>query len=127
MPLLHTLLRCLLVVTFCLEGSLSMWTSSAMAVDDAHQVAVAGLPSEAVVAEGDCAEVASSDEGGSMHRDCDCGKVSGCTCACVFPAVAIAHTLPFAAQHLLATQPVLRSRAPLALAATTRVFRPPIG
>ena len=126
MPLLHTLLRCLLIVTFCLEGSLSMWTSSAMAVDDAHQVAVAGV-SEEVVADGDCAEVASSDEGSAMHRDCDCGKVSGCTCACVFPAVAIAHALPFAARHLLATQPAARSRAPAALAATTRVFRPPIG
>ncbi|MHB8911362.1 MAG: CopL family metal-binding regulatory protein [Lysobacter sp.] len=123
---LHTLLRFMLVVTFCLEGSMSLWASSAMAVDSAHQVAAA-VQAPPAAADQDCEDVASSDEGGSVHRDCDCGAGSGCACACVFPVVAIAPTLPFAAQHLLATQPVVPSRAPVALAAITPVFRPPIG
>jgi hypothetical protein len=126
MPLLHTLLRCLLIVTFCLEGSLSLWTSSAMAVDSAHQVAAA-VQAQPVAVDQVCAEEAASEQGGTGHADCDCAQGIGCACACVFPAVAITHAIPFAAQHLLATVPVVPSRQPVVAAVTSPVFRPPIG
>lgn len=123
---LHTLLRLMLIVTFCLEGSLSLWTSSAMAVDVAHQAVAADQASPAAI-DRDCADEASPEEGGSRHNDCDCTQGLGCACACVFPVVAIAHAVPFAAQQLLATVPAVPSRLPVVVKATTPVFRPPIG
>ena len=74
----------------------------------------------------DC-EKSADGRGGSAHHDCDCGQGLGCTCAFVFPVGVIAHTLPFAAQHLLATVPAVPPRLPVVVTATTRVFRPPIG
>ena len=126
MPSFHLLLRCLLLVTFCLEGSLSLWASSAMAVDNAHQVAAMDQDRPVAIDE-DCADEASNDEGGSPHHDCDCAQGPGCGCACVFPVVAITHAIPFAAQHLLATVPAVPSRLPVVVTASTPVFRPPIG
>ena len=126
MPPLRVLLRFVLVVTFCLEGSLSVWTASAMAVDSAHQAAAADQASPVAI-DRDCADEASPEEGGSVHKDCDCAQGLGCACACVFPVVAITPTIPFAAQHLLATVPAVLSRLPVVITATTPVFRPPIG
>lgn len=123
---LHLLLRCLLIVTFCLEGSLSLWASSAMAVDGAHQAVAADQASPAAI-DRECADEASPERGGSVHNDCDCAQGPGCACACVFPVVAIAHAIPFAAQPLLATVPAVPSRLPVVVKAITPVFRPPIG
>lgn len=122
---LRMLLRCLLIVTFCLEGSLSLWASSAMAVDNALHVASAEQARPVAIGQ-DC-EKSADGRGGSAHHDCDCGQGLGCTCAFVFPVGVIAHTLPFAAQHLLATVPAVPPRLPVVVTATTRVFRPPIG
>lgn len=126
MPPLGILLRCLLIVAFCLEGSMSLWASSAMAADRAGHVVAAGQALPAPVDQ-DCEDGATRDQGGSAHQDCDCGAGSACTCACMFTAVAIVHTLPFAARHLLATVPAVPSRTAVVLTAIAPVFRPPIG
>lgn len=128
---LRILLRCLLIVMFCLEGSLSLWASSAMAVDSAAlDVAAKQSPAtatgKACEEDGSRGDETAQGEGGSSHHDCDCGTGAGC-CACVFPVLAITHALPFAAQHRLATQLAVPSRSPVVLTATTAVFRPPIG
>ena len=122
---LALLLRCLLIVTLCLDGSLSLWSSSAMALHEVQQAVDSGTQT-ALAADEDCEEGAAAAERGS-HEDCDCGSGSACGCACVFPVAAITHPLPFMAQHALTSQP-----APLSLAAEpsstiTPVFRPPIG
>ncbi len=126
MPPLRVLLRFLLIVTFCLEGSLSVWAASAMAVDNAHQVAAADQTSPGAI-DRDCADEASPETGRAAHKDCDCARGLGCACACVFPVVAITPTIPFAAQHLLVTEPSVPARLPVVITATTPVFRPPIG
>ena len=133
MPSPTLLLRCLLIVTFCLEGSLSLWASSAMAVDKAHHTvdkahhATTAEQTRPVASGQDCEDPFAEDRGGSAHHDCDCGQGLGCACLLVFPAMAFNHVLPFAAQHLLATVPAGTPRAPLVVTAATRVFRPPIG
>lgn len=124
MSMLGTLLRCLLIVTLCLEGSMSLWASSAMAGDITRDVGEASQATSAIGGQ-DCEDQAAQGESGAAHHECDCTS-TGCTCACMFPVVAIFH-VPFAAQHLLATVPAVPSRAPMMVTATTRVFRPPIG
>lgn len=126
MPRLRVLLRFLLIVTFCLEGSLSVWAASAMAVDSAHQVAATEQARPASTDE-DCADEASPERGGAVHEDCDCAQGLGCACACVFPVIAFVPAIPFAAQHSLANVPAVPARLPVVFAATTPVFRPPIG
>ncbi len=123
---LHLLLRCLLLVTFCLEGSLSLWASSAMAVDNAHHATTAEQ-TRPVASGQDCEDPLAGDRGGLAHHDCDCGQGLGCACLLVFPIMAFNQVLPSAAQHLLATVPAGAPRAPLVVTAVTRVFRPPIG
>ena len=123
---LRVLLRFLLVLTFCLEGSLSAWSASAAALDDVHQVVVADAASP-VVSDQDCAEEGVPGEGRSVHDDCECAQGLGCACACVFPVGAMAGTIAFAARHPLATAPAVRARVLVVPIVLTRVFRPPIG
>lgn len=121
---LGKLLRYLLVVTFCLEANLSLLASSAMAPDHGRDLVTADQI-RATGIDQDCEDDTSHDERGAATDECDCG--AGCMCVCVFPVVAIIQTVPFAVRHSLSTQPAVRSRPPVALAAITRVFRPPIG
>ena len=124
---LGTLLRCLLIVAFCLEGTLSLWTSSAMAAEGAVAAAASGAAEsrDGLAADPDCEDDASHEQGRTPHRDCDCGSGSGC-CACAFPVLAVVHSVPFAAQHRLADQPPTPAPASVVPAAATGVFRPPI-
>ena len=126
MPSLTLLLRCLLIVTFCLEGSLSLWASSAMAVDKAHHANTAEQTRPVAIGQ-DCEDTSAENRGGSAHHDCDCGQGMGCDCLLVFPVMAFNYVLPFAAHHLLATVPAMSPRPPVIVTAVTRVFRPPIG
>jgi hypothetical protein len=133
MPSFALLLRCLLIVTLCLDGSLSLWSSSAMAANQArHAAASVTAPA---LAEADDAECADTSEGagsqpgrpGAAHEDCDCG-VGTCGCPCLFSVAAtITHAVPFMALHTLATQPVMPSPSHVPLNTRTAVFRPPIG
>lgn len=124
---LGTLLRCLLIVAFCLEGTLSLWASSAMAAEGAVAAAtrIGAESNDTLAVDLDCEDDSSHGQGGSPHRDCDCGTGSGC-CACAFPVLAVAHGVPFAAQHRLAEQPPIPAPASVIPAAATGVFRPPI-
>lgn len=128
------LLRYLLIVTLCLDGSLSLWTASATAVTQVARVA--GIQEVAIAEAGSsvapdagtdaCADKPAQVPGGEMHRDCDCA-LDACDCLCVFSIAAISHRVPFLARHALTAQPVAWS-APRAPAGTrTAVFRPPIG
>ena len=126
MPRLRILLRFLLIVTFCLEGSVSVWAASAMAVDNAHEVSATEKARPASIDE-DCGDEASAEQGGAVHEECDCAQGLGCACACVFPVIAFVHAVPFAAQHSLASVTAVPARLPVVLVAITPVFRPPIG
>lgn len=119
---LGVLLRCLLILTFCLEGSLSLRGSSAMALEASTRLAE---PARAAAVDQDCEDDAWPVDTDGNRRHCEC--VADCSCVCVFPVVAIAHVTPFAAAQMLASQPIVFSRDSVALAATARIFRPPIG
>ena len=127
MPALGTLLRCLLIVAFCLEGTLSLWASSAMAAENAVSAAieVGNQGGDTLASDADCEDDSAHREDASPHRDCDCGTGSGC-CACAFPVLAVVHSVPFAAQHRLADQPAALAPVSAVPAAATGVFRPPI-
>jgi hypothetical protein len=127
MPSPALLLRCLLIVTLCLDGSLSLWSSSVMAVAEVrHAAADATAAVAAETDDVDCADAGTSDQSGAAHEDCDCG-VGACGCFCLLSFAAITHAVPFTAQHTLAIQPVLPSPPHVPLSARTAVFRPPIG
>lgn len=135
------LLRLLLCVTLCLNGSTALWASTRMALDPSHMV-----PANAAAAThedharpdacghvADCPEPAVSPDAVDRHAhagdDCRCGAgiLAGCSCGCAYPASAIAVSVPFAARHVLqAAAPVyVETRAPLQESST--IFRPPIG
>ena len=117
------LLRCLLIVALCFDVGVAQWRASAMAVSEAQQAADA--TQTAALGE-DCeTDTRQAGEPGSDH-DCDCDLGSRC-CGCAFPAAVIVYSVPFSAQHLLATRPLAPSVVPMRLPERTRVFRPPIG
>lgn len=120
------LLRCFLIVTLCLDGSASLWSSSVMAVNQAQHAATQ-TPKATVALEEDCAaDAASGQSGSTAHEDCDCG-VGSCGCLCVSSVAAIVHTVPFMARHTLAAEPAVRSASHVPRSIRTPVFRPPIG
>jgi hypothetical protein len=131
MPSLALLLRYLLIVTLCLDGGASLWSSSAMAVNQArHASASAAALDVADVEDADCDDagngVDSPDQPGAAHGDCDCG-VGTCSCPCLFSVATITHAVPFMALHTLATLPVMPPSSHVPLNTRTAVFRPPIG
>ena len=120
-------LRCLLIVAFCLDGSLSLWMSSAMAAEQVHHVADADAHASTVV-DDDCGDVAgNARDGSSSHEECDCNPGTACGCACVFPVAAMTHAVPFLAQHVLTVRPPSASFIAVRPSTVTPVFRPPIG
>lgn len=127
MPSLALLLRCFLIVTLCLDGSLSLWSSSVMAVNEASHAGVdAAAPVVAEADDADCNEAGTPDQPGAAHEDCDC-TASTCGCLCLFSVAAITHAVPFKARYALAAQPAVRSAPYMPLSTRTAVFRPPIG
>jgi hypothetical protein len=124
-------LCCLLIVAFCLGGSVTLWRATAMATTMSRH-AVVNTPQDTShdtastdAASGDaCDDAAVTDE--TSHQDCDCGAM-GCACPCGVTSVPVAHAAVFATQHWLAPL-----RAPSDLGASIRIalpaaFRPPIG
>ncbi|WP_144813753.1 CopL family metal-binding regulatory protein [Lysobacter ruishenii] len=128
-------LRCLLIVAFCLDGGLSLWKASAMAVRMAETAPVVAA-SDPAAHHGDgqpqAASGACETEGTFLlpdgdHDDCDCQSMDGCKCPCTFAVKLIVYKiLPALPQRLS-----MRSAAPLRVAVartqTSAVFRPPIG
>ena len=120
-------LRCLLIEAFCLDGSLSLWMSSAMAAEQVGHVADSGMHASTAV-DDDCGDVpGNAGEGSSSHEECDCDSGTACGCACVFPVAAMTHAVPFLAQHVLTTRPPVAAYAAVRPSTVTPVFRPPIG
>ena len=117
------LLRCLLIVALCFDVGVVQWRASAMAVSEAQQAAD---QSQTAAADEDCETDTRQAWDDQSHHDCDCDLGSGC-CGCAFPAAVIVYSVPFSAQHLLATRPLAPPAVPLRLPERTRVFRPPIG
>ena len=137
MPLPATLLRCLLILAFCLDGSASLWSASSMAVSMAsHGVGIGhgqrmhdeGEPE--VVMHVDCPEdayAARGDTGHEIdHEDCDCSSAV-CQCPVGFTNVVVAHGVPFAAQHRVSTELTVSAPSSIARGSLSPVFRPPIG
>jgi hypothetical protein len=122
------LLRCLLIVAFCLDGSLSLWMSSAMAAERVEHLADSDLHPPTAV-DDDCGDVAGNGGGGddSSHEACDCSTGAACGCACVFPVAAMTHAVPFLARHVLAVRPPTTEFTAVPRSTATPVFRPPIG
>jgi len=137
MPWSATLLRCLLIVAFCLDGSASLWSASSMAVSMAAHGADIGpdkrmldergstAPADADCPEGDF--VGQVDTGQEIdHESCDCSGAA-CQCPVGFTSVVFAHTVPFAAPHRVSTALTVSEPASIARRSLSPVFRPPIG
>lgn len=131
------LLRCLLIVAFCLDGSASLWSASSMAVSMAahgvgsgHGQRMHDEPAPAASMDVDCsgAELAGRlDTGHEIdHESCDCSSAA-CQCPVGFTNVVVVHTVPFAAQHRVSTELTVSEPASIARGSLSPVFRPPIG
>src|SRR5688500_4343527 len=121
------LLRYVLIVTLCLDGGVSLWSSTVMAVTQARHAATTRAADAAVTIEEDCDTDAPGGQTGSpVHEDCGCGTGS-CGCPCFSSVAAFVHAVPFMARHALTAEPVVRSAPHVPLSIRTPVFRPPIG
>ncbi len=129
---LALVMRYLLVLAFCLDGSIGLWRASAMAGDLSHHVGDHAAsadhhdPIAAAPSDEDCDDEPAAGQGASVHEDCDC-RVAGCACACGFAITAVVGSVPFAAQHRLAAAPPARADMGVLQSARSAVFRPPIG
>lgn len=132
------LLRCFLIVAFCLDGSASLWSASSMAVSMAghdgggavHGQREHDEPRSAASQDADCpeGELAGQVDTGheAEHESCDCSSAA-CQCPVGFTTVVVAHTVPFAAQHRVSTELTVSIPASIARGSLSPVFRPPIG
>lgn len=124
MPSFTPLMRCLLIVAFCLDMGVSQWTASLMVVSEGQQAANP-RHSASVKDDEDCEDASPQSGKGSSHHDCNCDSGSAC-CACASPVATIIHAVPFAPRQALSTQPAPRSVFALTWRDPARVFRPPI-
>lgn len=132
-----TLLRCFLIVAFCLDGSASLWSASSMAVSMAghgagagHGQHMNGERSAAAAMDVDCPDAgfaAQVDTGHEIdHESCDCSSAA-CQCPAGFTNVVVAHGVPFAAQHRVSAALTVPEPASIVRRSLSPVFRPPIG
>ena len=124
MPSLALILRYLLIVALCWDGSASLWRASAMAVTDVQHASL--INGDAVAVDEQCEDHAGHDQTGAVSDDCNCGLDSEC-CACAFTVATITHTVPFAARHRTSDLSPVHFGTLVALDDYGRVFRPPIG
>lgn len=132
-----SLLRYLLVLAFCLDGSATLWKASAMATSavqhgqtsdrDAgglhHGASTTTTTASASI---DCPDAGVPGQDGDEHGGCDCADAA-CGCACDFLKVAVAHKVPPAGSGWLAYVPVLPDPATVGKSSLSSLFRPPIG
>lgn len=125
LPSLDLLLRCLLLLTLCLDGRLTAWSATLTAFDTPGEVTVIVVdPAQTVTDAGDCDKTADGSFGGS-HDDCDCSKGS-CGCVCFLSVAAILSVAPALATYAALAHPVAWSAPHVPPSMRTRVFRPPI-
>ena len=118
MPSLALLLRCLLLVTLCLDAR--PWAMHEAAPDAAPATAVADAV-KAPAAANDC----EGKQPGGKHDDCDCGK-GVCGCACVLTIAALPSVAPSLLPHARIAEPLVWSAPHHAAGLRTPLFRPPI-
>lgn len=129
-----TLLRYLLVLAFCFDGSATLWKASAMAAGTAQHAQAGDHEagdiqhdgSTATASAPDCPDAGVPEQGDGGHEGCDCAD-AGCSCACDFLKVAVAHKVPPAGTAWLAYVPVLPGPAAVGKSSLSSLFRPPIG
>ncbi|HVJ62523.1 MAG TPA: CopL family metal-binding regulatory protein [Tahibacter sp.] len=128
MPSLDFLLRCLLLVTLCLDGRLSSWPSTMAAGEPAGATAtsvaaLAQTPAASRAAD-DCAEPGKGSRSGT-HDDCDCAKGS-CGCVCFLSIAALPAIPRSLLPHALPAEPLVWSAPHQPASERTSLFRPPI-
>ena len=127
MSRLSLILRCLMILAFCLDGSATAWRGQPDGVRATKAAVEHGDHGRAAEADvEDCPDAGADGQSREAHRGCDC-STTGCPCPCGFTSVAVAHTVPFAAQHGLTSVPTMRELMPVTLRTISPVFRPPIG
>ncbi|MFC3715571.1 CopL family metal-binding regulatory protein [Luteimonas soli] len=137
---LPSMLRYLLVLAFCLDGSAGLWKASAMATSavqhlhagdheagDPHHGATETIATTVTTASApDCPDVETPGQGDDGHEGCDCTD-AGCSCTCDLLKVSVAHKVPPAGTAWLAYIPVLPDPTTVGKSSLSSVFRPPIG
>lgn len=133
---LPLLLRCLIVLAFCLDGTAMAWQKSAMAVGAVHHVhADAHVTNDGhgsadhepdAVATSDCEDTITTTPSEAAHDDCGCSD-TGCECACGFVTLALARGIPLADTLWIGFVPVSGDLTTVGQDASTSLFRPPIG
>lgn len=121
------LLRCVLILTLCLNGAISLWVSTAMAGSLVQQASA--LPDKGMVADNAeaCDDATNPAPAGQHdHDECDCA-LNGCNCSFLSPTAVTAFAIPFMARHVMASEPVTRRSTHVPSNFKTAVFRPPIG
>ncbi|WP_024891990.1 CopL family metal-binding regulatory protein [Luteimonas huabeiensis] len=141
------LLRVLLSLLLCLNGSTALWASAGMALAPGHLADHAGADQATGASHGDhgapvacagsdpaaclasAADAATADD--HRHADgerCDCGAgmIAGCACNCAYPAGTIDVTVPFAGRHALRSEPPLHVEILAPQRGSGKIFRPPI-
>ncbi|QOD90767.1 CopL family metal-binding regulatory protein [Lysobacter sp. CW239] len=133
---LPLLLRCLIVLAFCLDGSAMAWQKSAMAAGAVHHGHDTHVTSDghrttghepdpvAVLADG--SEHAEAGSRGVIHENCDCTE-TGCDCACGFVTLALARGLPLVDAPWIGFVPISGDLTTAGRGVPSSLFRPPIG
>lgn len=125
MPSFAFLLRCLLLVTLCLDGRLLSWPSNANAGEPANAATVTALAQAPATGLGDdCADAGTGGRGGT-HDDCDCAKGT-CGCICFLSVAALPAVAPSLLPHALPAEPLVWSAPHVPPSTRTPLFRPPI-
>ncbi|MDC8011180.1 CopL family metal-binding regulatory protein [Tahibacter soli] len=124
MPSLDFLLRCLLLVTLCLDGRVLSWPSNANAGEPANATVTALAQAPAASRGDDCAESGKGGRGGA-HDDCDCAKGT-CGCICFLSVAALPAVAPSLLPHALLAEPLVWSAPHVPSSTRTPLFRPPI-
>jgi len=125
------MLRYLLVLAFCLDGSATLWKASAMATSAVQHAQTSDheagdLHHGATASAADCPDAGIPGQGDDGHEGCDCTD-AGCSCACDFLKVAVAHKVPPAGTAWLDNIPVLPDPVTVGKSSLSSLFRPPIG
>ncbi|QOD89996.1 CopL family metal-binding regulatory protein [Lysobacter sp. CW239] len=133
---LPLLLRCLIVLAFCLDGTAMAWQKSAMAAGAVHHGHAATGGHEAAghgpdmdtvaVLDQDHADTTAPVPTDAMHEDCDCSE-TGCDCACGFGTFALARGIPHVDTLWIGFVPVSGDLTAARKGVASSLFRPPIG
>ncbi|MEO6171294.1 MAG: CopL family metal-binding regulatory protein [Lysobacter sp.] len=132
MPNVSLLLRCLIVLAFCLDGSAMAWQKSAMAVSAVQHVHAASDMREGAVhgsddvAAMDCDNSSMASGSDATHEGCDCSD-AGCKCACGFLTLALARGVSIAEKDWIGFVPTSGHLTNVEQGTSSSVFRPPIG